>query len=522
MEERRNRNGILPALAFAACVFITVITVVTVLCGELNQDEGWYLYGAGLIHSGQAPYIDFATTQGPVMQYVYAVFWPVVEQWGVLGGRILTALFGLLAILITAVTAWRVLPGSKRMLGTLAVICLAGLNVYQLYFFSLVKTYSLAAVFIGASFLLLTFTGRRRQLYAFLSGIMIMLAAGTRMSAGAMIPVVLIYMIWQGRCGGAGKRDLRWVAYGSGAAVCMASLFVPFLIKAPEAVKFAMFEYHAGRAAAGAAYRVGFLLRLVRAYFPAVLALAAIVSCGGFRRHAAEVSGGGRGFDLMIFAGVLMVSLLHIAAPFPYDDYQAMIFPVFCLGIVLSGVQLLPDLNQGRAGGFILAMCLVFAAASPVNESMFIGKRDRIWWPVREETSLQKLGRAVDAVVKTAGGGNRLLFTQDLYLAVEAGMRVPRGMELGPFCIFPEWTREKAASCRVLNREMLLEIIAEADGGAAALSEYSLAIRAPEILPIEGRDELMEAVRERYEQVEVIGDFGQAETDLVIFSRRIK
>ena len=63
--------------------------------GDLNQDEGWYLYGARLVKEGRVPYRDFAFTQGPVMPYVYAHAQSWVDRWGVAGGRLVTGLLGL-------------------------------------------------------------------------------------------------------------------------------------------------------------------------------------------------------------------------------------------------------------------------------------------------------------------------------------------------------------------------------------------------------------------------------------------
>ena len=68
--------------------------------GELNQDEGWYLYTARLAAEGQQPYRDFAFTQGPVFLMVYAQAQPLVERWGLMGGRVFTGVLGLVAILL--------------------------------------------------------------------------------------------------------------------------------------------------------------------------------------------------------------------------------------------------------------------------------------------------------------------------------------------------------------------------------------------------------------------------------------
>lgn len=523
MDKGRNSSAFIIAAGIFAFVVICILTSVTVQRGELNQDEGWYLYGAGLISGGQRPYIDFATTQGPVMQYVYSFFWVMVEKWGVLGGRILTALFGIISIIFSAGTAARMLKPSKRALGSLIVLCLAGLNVYQLYFFSIVKTYALASAFISASFFLLTFAGRRRHVCAFTAGILIMLAVGTRMSAGAMMPAVLLWLFIDAGGSGERKKDLRWLAYGAGAGLCMAALFVPFILKAPECVKFAMFEYHAGRSGGGLglAYKGGFLARLVRAYYPAMIALVGVGLYGVFGKsradHICQTKEGK--FASMLLGAVLLVTILHLAAPFPYDDYQAMVFPVFCAGLVVAGAGLLPEERQGRAALCVLIAGILFAGASPLNEQMFIGKRDRIWWPMRAETSLQKLDRAAEFIEARAGSRMELL-TQDLYIAVEAGMMVPKGFELGPFCYFPDWPREKAEKRHVLNDEMMREILQASTADVAALSGYGLAIKAPEIVPCQTRSELVELMEQNYETVEKIIDFGQAETELLIMMRK--
>ena len=525
MDKSKNGSRLLAVAFVVACTALCVLTALTVRRAELNQDEGWYLYGAGLIHDGLSPYIDFATTQGPVMQYTYAMFWGMIEKWGILGGRVLTSVFGLLATALAVFAAARVMEPGKKALGSLAVLCLAGLNMYQVFFFSTVKTYALAAVWICASFFLLTFTGKGRHASAFFAGALMMLAAGTRMSAGIMIPVAVLGLLLEAKASGGLKNDFRWLAYSAGASCCMALLFGPFLLKAPEAVRFAMFEYHAGRSAgsvsAALAYKGGFVARVVRAYYPAILALLGV---GAYRwfcdiSASAQHDGSRSRFSAMVLVSVFMVTLLHMAAPFPYDDYQAMIFPVFCAGVVTAGAGLLPRERQGRPAAILLLAGLLFAGASHVNEQMFIGKRDRIWWPMRSETSLQKLDRAVDFIAGRAGK-NDVLLTQDLYIAVEGSMKVPRGLELGPFSFFPEWSREKAEKLHVVNEEMMLEILASAEAGVAAISEYGLAIKAPEISPYEKRGELLSALESRYEPAERIADFGQAETALTIYVRK--
>ena len=115
-----------------------------------------------------------------------------------------------------------------------------------------------------------------------------------------------------------------------------------------------------------------------------------------------------------------------------------------------------------------------------------------------------------------------MLLTQDTYLAVESGMTVPEGMELGPFCYFPDMTRENAEACHVLNREMMHSVLTTCESPVAAFSGYGLAIRCPEImqLPVDEQAELWRMIESRYEQVLETAPFGQADTMLRVFRRK--
>ena len=186
-------------------VWTGAIAVSVALCalnlfrGEVNQDEGWYLYAARLISQGKMPYVDFACTQGPVLPFVYVLVQPLVDHWGLVAGRLFTAFFGLLCSFAAAWLAARLAPPGNRRFAALAAFCLAGINVYQSYFFTIVKTYALAGLLITMGFVLLSFMHSRRGTAAvFFSGVLIALAAGTRISAGIVLPIVFIWLFVMG------------------------------------------------------------------------------------------------------------------------------------------------------------------------------------------------------------------------------------------------------------------------------------------------------------------------------------
>ena len=113
--------GALLCLAFAAVWF-----------GGLNQDEGWYLYAAQMVRAGHLPYRDFFYTQGPAMPFVYSVLAPVWGRGsplqGILGGRIVTLVLGLVGVGCAVALARRLVPPARRSAASLAVFALLGVD----------------------------------------------------------------------------------------------------------------------------------------------------------------------------------------------------------------------------------------------------------------------------------------------------------------------------------------------------------------------------------------------------------
>jgi hypothetical protein len=93
-------------------------------------------------------------------------------------------------------------------------------------------------------------------------------------------------------------------------------------------------------------------------------------------------------------------------------------------------------------------------------------------------------------------------------------------MEMGPFSYYPDWPREKAEKIGVLNRDMMLELLAtQTNAPIAAFSGYSLAIRSPEVEEVTREDQqaFADILAARYEHVESIPGFGQAGTTLELW-----
>jgi len=542
-----NRR-LVAAMWMVAAAAVVVLYGASLLLGDLNHDEGWYLYAARLVSEGRLPYVDFAYTQGPVLPFAYVPAVPLVRALGLAGGRLYTAFLGLLCAALSARLAARISSSPARAPAALLAFCLVGVNVYHAYFCTVVKTYALTALLLVVGFsALVSALGKRANLFAVLSGVFLMLAAGTRSSAGFVIPAVFVVLLTR-FYGGRGSvlpssedsvaRPCPWL-FAAGAVGTALLLFVPFLIKAPQGVWFALVEYHAGRDAGGLvpslAYKAGFIARMIQAYTAAALVFLAVIAFLLLRTDRARPSTLVPHSRLVmrgLWLSVLAVSVVHFLAPFPYDDYQVIIYPLFAvaLSVLLAELSFSRRVDDAVAPGSpagrwvvpaVFLGVLAAALASPVNQSWFVGQRDRIWWPLKEESPLTRL-RRVARVVRGEAGEGAVLLTQDTYLAVEAGLRVPAGMELGPFCYFPEWDADKATDCRVLNREQFVALLASAPAEVAAFSGYGLSIRSPGVRPLADDEtrELWDALLARYEVTREIEAFGQAETTLKILRVR--
>ncbi len=539
--EQKERKGFVLLLWVTAVVFTLILYFLNLLLGDLNQDEGWYLYAARCVSQGLHPYIDFASTQGPVMSYVYGFFYGIVRLAGLAGGRAITGFFGLIGCFLAAALAAVLtadITGSRRAgrYAGLWTLFLLGMNVYHVYFTVIVKTYALTALLLLLGTCCMAYAAGRRPLAAGLgAGFFYALAAGTRLSA-LMLPVAafaaLAFELWQSskKTPSAVSQPLyALTGLAAGTAATLLVLFVPFAIRAPQGVWFALVEYHAGRDAgswlSSAAYAVGFFARWLRAAFVPLLLISAVIAWRmvSGRPLAIALPAKCRPAVYTMYGGIVLVTLLHAAAPFPYDDYQVIIMPLLAVVAVILTVQCV-GMRLFQPAGYVTGVCTLFclaafaaAAASPIPESWFIAGRDRIWWPLKEEIPLLQLRRTAKRLQRLCPPEQQLL-TQDLYLAVEADRDVPRGWELGPFCYFPEWPREKAEARRVVNRAMMREILLESGAPAAAFSGYGLSIASPGIRPVDEAEyeELWHLVTGRYREYAQIPAFGQAFTVLRI------
>ena len=503
-------------LVAATALAALALALVNVWMGPLNQDEGWYLLAAQNVARGRMPYRDFLYPQGPFLPCFYGALAWLWSPLGVLGGRLLTAALGLCAALFAGFAAnrcaGRAEPAAGRLAGLLAFALLA-LSPDWSYFTAIPKTYALAAALLCAGFAL---TVARRPAPA-LAGALFAAAAATRATLCIAAVPVWIALVADSREPG---RRLHWLRFALGCAAMLALCYGPVLALCADNFVFSQ-TYHTAREGAGLGawlmLRAGFVSLLAQGHPAMVAAAAALLVCV---RPAAL-----RGLPRLWWAAVVAfaaLTLAHLLTPFPYNDYNTPAMPLaaVALAVPLARAAVRMGASPVRVGLGVLAAALVFAGASPLCMKWVGGEQRLFWFRTDSSSALSRL-RAAGAAVRECANGRPLL-TQDAYLAVEAGLPVVPGLEMGPFSFFPELDEPTARKRHVHNEVTLLDAIASTDASVASVSGFTLAIACPSTEPVDPRlrsfllEELVQRFPEPFYEEE---RFGQHNTPLVLLSR---
>ena len=480
------------------------LAAAAVWLGALNQDEGWYLYAANMFADGKLPYRDFQYTQGPLLPIVYSLFTWIWNGWGLLGARVFTLLTGLAAIFVFARTAADLVPEDRRREAALVTVFLLGCNLYHLYYVAIPKTYALASLLVACGFrCLVRGISIRNSSFLishasfFFAGLFLAFAAGTRISLGAILCVVGCWFLFRREW-----RRLAWFCVGG--FLGLGLVYGPFLLdRGALAGLIAAQKYHAARGGFDAVFTVGSLSRLVRWYLPVFIVLGL-----GLGKKVKERGGGGEWILLLSFLAVFAVQML---APFPYEDYQV---PIMGLLAVFAAVTFLSSTSTSPSTStsflhllLVTGLCYASSFGSPLLQEWMINGQDRFWSLKKQKPELAQL-RDVALTIEALDPGGKTLLTQDLYLAIETGRKVPEGLEMGPFS--------------TLTDEQWRKLLGECECELAALSGYTFAIEPPKCdeRPLDKQMEYWDILRRRYEFVVREDNFGQNATPLLILKRK--
>jgi hypothetical protein len=440
--------------------------------GRVNHDEGWYLLAARQLREGALPYRDFAFFQAPLLPFVYALAQPLLGE-GLAAGRIVSFAFGAAAIALAARLAHRL--GGRP--AALLLLATAPLAPRALWCLTTTRTEPLVAFLWTLCALLLLRPSRSAAASAGALAAAV-LAAGTRISSLPALALVALWVLLRHR----GARSELRVALLPGAALA-AALCAVALAAGPEAVFFdvvtAQADRHAQLAPAEAFGAGRFLLRRLRdlAMLQAsfgivpVLGFACAIGAAVLARRA-PANDPTRAFAASVARLALLafaVYLPNLAPRVVWPEYFAGVYPLFLViaaGSAGRGCALAAP-AQRRAFAAAIAVLWLFQAALFAREiegHVSIASPD-----LRELQSFSaELARLVPA--------GRTLLTLDAYLAVESGLAVPEGFEMGLFAYFPNRSAEDGRRLKILTDARLAEALASPSVGLAAISDRALGV----------------------------------------------
>ena len=499
--------------ALAVFAFV-VLGGAAVWLGGINQDEGWYLYAANMLAEGKGLYRDFFFTQGPWMPHFYKPFAWVWGMWGLLGARVFTLTLGVAAIVFSVGLARRLAPEGRKGEAELVTFMLLGCNLYHLYYVAMPKTYALASLFVMMGFYLL-FVGKK-PVFQLVAGLFLAYAAGTRISLGALLCAVGVWLL----CARQWKA-LVWFCVGGFGGLALE--YGPYLCDpGARAGLVAAQQYHAARGGFDLVWAVGSVSRLVRWYLPVFIVLGLGVAGAIKSKSKVEVEQGKVhsplfNFDCelrLLLISFLAVFAVQMLAPFPYEDYQVPIMGLLAVyaAVAFVGKDDTPLFDFDSRLRLLLVLGLAFATSfgSPLLEKWMTNGQDRFWSLKKEKCEMAQL-RDVARRIEQQDPGGKMLLTQDLYLAIETGRKVPKGLEMGPFSMLTdeEWKK-------------LLTETAPAECPVAAMSGYAFAVEPPVCSerPIEKQMEYWHLLKKNYKLVDREEAFGQNATPLLILKRK--
>lgn len=488
--------------------------------GNVNQDEGWYLYASGLLYGGKLPYRDFAFFQMPLLPLVYGAPQALLGH-GLAVGRATSLVF----LLGTLALATRLAFERGGPLAAFVALALLALTPLSLWTLTSTRTEPMNAfLWMLCLFLLLRHgAGVRASAGAWVAAV---LATATRLSSLPATGLVLLFVIARHRHA---PRALA-TALAPGLAVAAA---VAALVLAPgfDDAFFNLVTSQTTRhdqirdldpwgPTEFVMTRLNGLGRIVVGYgIGPVIALAAgLAAALQWLRGGRDAAGRAAAAGTLAVLGAV-VYLPNLVPRYVYPHYFAPAFPAFAvlLGLVLAWGRERATGTLRHALHAVLVLLLAMQAGAFLRQ---LGSNASIRSPQLRE--VHEAGREIARLVPE----DRLLLTLDTYLAVESGRELVPGFEMGFFSWSPGWDEEVARRFRVATPALFASAVRSPAVGGVALSDQALGLivdrrfggHLPDRqLPESELRRLLPGLRyHRLRHVEP--DFGQFDDTLYLFS----
>ena len=456
---------------------LAAATVTYVVYGLPNADEGWYLYAARLVYQGQLPYRDFAFTQSPFMPYVYGLpqllFGP-----SLLVGRITSAVLWLITVVLAVGVARRL--GGR--FGAMFCAVLFAVYMFGTFNFVVVKTYSLMALLLVATFYVLASDlpdGVRFPLASLLACAL----ALTRISGAPFAAVVVLWCVLH-----APTTRIRAGVLAI-AAIAIATMDY-FVAGSVSAAKWNLVDYHQltvggqdvfDRIDDAVRHRIPEAARFYLAHIllvsTVVLAAIAWPALRGWRRRS-EVRA--------VALGLLLFEAGHLIAGEWHTDYLVAGVPCAValvssvagrivakerLALRVSGEDAVVAASHGAARKLLASLLIGAAILIPITTDYF----PQLDW--EGGPPLTRLHDVADFVASHTSRSDLVLALESQAVLIDADRSDVPGVSLAQFS-YVDVPDKKADHLHVVNNNILSEYVEERVPAAVVVSGFDLGLFA--------------------------------------------
>lgn len=507
-------------IATLIVIFFCLMMTLFIFTGEVNEDEGWYLYASKLVYNGKIPYVNFAYTQPPLLPFIYGGLQRLFGR-GLLLGRIITAIFGLLTLILTMAVA-RKLAGKKSSLLAGAAIAV---NPFVIYHMVITKTYSVSAMLITLSLFLIFSQGESKIRYP-LAVMLLSLGTGVRLTVFPMLILALVYIAV------IDKKYLFRSVLTSGLTSIF--IFLPFFLMDPPATYYNILGYHLARYNPQTVSEM-VLSKLMTFFeltvkFPFltsfILLGVALYVVPRFKRFRLDTTEKGHWPHLLVFSSFVSIFLVHFIPGAALAEYQVLTIP---LAAIFAG-WLFQDWSSNLSKYYRKSLLLIIVLGLLLFS--FIGTRPihRLMDPRTSYINLSG-GRLplrevsqVAEFIKEHTSPDDPLFTPHIYLAVEAQRDVLAGMEMGIFSFYPDWSTARAKRYKVVNLDIIKEYIRSQKASALIITDLDFIYSGIyERADSQIRKSILKLIESNYEQVfsmDNFGQFGQGGDTVYVYLKR--
>lgn len=492
-----------------------------VFFGNVNHDEGYYLYAARLVYEGKVPYRDFPFFQAPLLPYVYGLPQALVGG-SLLVGRLTSFVLGAATLLLAGALARRL---AGDLAGAIATALLTATSTFT-WVFSTTRMEPLTGFLAALSlYCLLGQTGRTAELLAVSATVW---ASAVRISCLPAVFLVLGLVFYRnrgswGRCAVVAALAVAQLGVVLGLPLALSGERMIFDVIGAQLWRYKQFHpepsIRAGQLVLGAAGAI--LDHLTRLYVGTTVSVLTLgtVALASYRT---EILSRARREYVILAATAGVLYLPQLSVMYVGEVYLLASVIVLAVLVGCAASDLRRKLRGGAGGALVLGLAgtaILVQSASCVQDTQ--------WKDSLHSRTLSQLREVASRLAQIVPPGGQIV-TFSTYLAIEAGRRVPPEFAASWFSFFPALPRERADELHVVSMETLRRAIQDPATACVALTDFEVKMLAQaQGKELQPKRPLTEAelfdvlgdLRGRYVLIEVVPRFGQWHDFLYILRR---